>query len=265
MNSISGIPDSSRERKVEFLGGAAIDGAPVAFIVVLAAVVTALSFIPFSIVLGEGGSFPLSQGVWALVGWILGPIAGALADGIGTLIGIFVAPHTAGVPIVSIWGSVIAGFVAGSMVLGDHRRRTWWIPLIVLFVIEYLLYAGRGVVQNGVDIGPAITMTFINWSAFLLYVLPTRTLFARWIKSENVGLLAAGLFLGTWMVMGLSHLSQSVITYFMFNWPNELWVTLTPIIPFQHLIRCLTGAVIGTGVIAGLRATGLVKPKEAIY
>jgi hypothetical protein len=30
-------------------------------------------------------------------------------------------------------------------------------------------------------------------------------------------------------------------------------------------MRCLTGTVIGTGVIAGLRAIGLVKPTEAIY
>ena len=260
---MSDVP-TGREREVEFLGGAAVDGAPVAFIIVMAAVVTALSFIPFSIIIGEGGSFPLSQGVWALVGWLLGPVAGALANGIGSLIGVFVAPHTAGVPVVTVWGGVIAGFAAGAMVLGQ-KRSGWWLPLTALWVVFYLLFVGRGIVQNGVGIGPAITMSFINWSAILLWVLPTRTLFAKWINDTNLGKLVAGLFLGTWMVMGLSHLSQSVITYFMFNWPNELWVTLTPIIPVQHLTRCIAGAVIGTGVIVGLRAIGLVKPTEAIY
>lgn len=260
---LSGL-DTSKEREVGFLGGAAVDGAPVAFIIVLAAVITALSFIPFSIVLGEGGSFPLSQGVFALVGWILGPIAGALANGIGALIGVFVAPHTAGVPTVSVLGAIVAGFTAGAMVIGQ-KRKAWWIPLAVLYVIAFLLYVGRAMVQNDVGIGPGLGASFINWSAILLFILPTRTLFARWINSSNIGFVAAGLFLGTWMVMGLSHVAQSMITYFMFNWPEEVWVMLTPIIPFQHLVRCLAGAVIGTGVIAGLRAMGLVKPSEAIY
>jgi nitroreductase len=96
-------------------------------------------------------------------------------------------------------------------------------------------------------------------------MLPTRTLIARWINGKNVGLVAAGLFLGTWMIAGISHLSVTVILYFLFNWPEEVFVTLIPIIPFENLMRCLIGTVIGTGVIAGLRAIGLVKPAEAIY
>jgi hypothetical protein len=255
---------TGEEREVQFLGGAAIDGAPIAFVIVMAAVVTALAFIPFSVIIGEGGAFSMAQGIWPLVGWLLGPIAGAVADGIGTLVGVFVAPHTAGVAGVTVWGSIVGGFTAGVMVLGKERSR-WWLPLVALWIVEWLLFAGRGIVQNGVGVWPAITMTFINWSAILLWVLPTRTLFARWINSQNAGKLAAGLFIGTWMVMGLSHLSQSVITYFMFNWPNELWVTLTPIIPVQHLARCVIGTVVGTGVILGLRAIGLVKPKWGIY
>ncbi len=49
--------------------------------------------------------------------------------------------------------------VAGSMD-AKGRRRHWWIPLTVLFVIAYLLYAGRAVVQNGVGLWPAIGATF---------------------------------------------------------------------------------------------------------
>lgn len=49
---------------MEAVSSAAIDGAPIAYIVVLAAIVTTLSFIPFSIVLASGGSMPLSQAVF---------------------------------------------------------------------------------------------------------------------------------------------------------------------------------------------------------
>jgi hypothetical protein len=40
---------------------------------------------------------------------------------------------------------------------------------------------------------------------------------------------------------------------------------LIPLIPIEFLSRCAIGTVIGTGVIAGLRAIGLVKPTNAIY
>jgi hypothetical protein len=255
---------AGQERKVEFLGGAAIDGAPIAYIVVLAAVVLVLAFIPFSVILASGGSFPMSQGITPLVGWILGPIAGAIASGIGALVGIFLAPHTAGVPVVSILNAVFCSFAAGAMVIGG-KRKSWWIPLTVICVISWLLFAGRAMVQNGVSIYAAIAGSFIDWSAILLFALPTRTLFARWINDKSLGKTALGLFFGTWMIAGLGHVVSSMITYFMFNWPEEVWITLIPIIPFENLMRCLIGTVIGTGVIAGLRAIGLVKPTEAIY
>lgn len=256
---------AGEEREVRFLGGAAIDGAPIAYVVVLAAVVAVLSFIPFSVILAAGGSFPMSQGVYSLVGWVLGPIGGAIASGIGRLIGVFLAPHTAGpVPAASVWGAVIASLAAGSMVLGE-KRKGWWMPLSALLIIEFLLFTGRAIFLNGVGAGVALLNSFVDWSSIVLYILPTRTLLARWIHSQNTGLVTAGLFLGTWMIAGISHLSVTVILYFMFNWPEQVWVTLIPIIPMENLFRCLIGAVIGAGVIAGLRAIGLVKPTEAIY
>jgi hypothetical protein len=72
---------SGQEREVKNIGGAAIDGTPIAYIVVLAAVVTALAFIPFSVVMASGGSFPMNQGIFGLIGWIMGPIAGAITAG----------------------------------------------------------------------------------------------------------------------------------------------------------------------------------------
>ncbi len=255
---------SGEERKVKFLGSAAIDGAPVAYIVVLAAVVAALCFVPFSMILAVGGSFPMAQGIFPLVGWILGPVAGAVASGVGRAIGVFVAPHTAGVAVVSIWAAMLGSFSAGVMD-GQGKRKTWWLPLTVFFVLEWVLFAGRAVIQNGVGLWAAFAGSFIDWSGVVLFALPTRTLAARWLKSQNMGQVVAGLFLGTWMIAGVTHLSATVILYFMSNWPEDVWITLIPIIPMENLFRCLIGTVIGSGVIAGLRAIGIVKPTEATY
>jgi hypothetical protein len=261
---MSNSTPSGKERKVEFLGGASIDGAPVAYIVVLAAVVTALAFIPFSVVLASGGSFPMNQGLFGLIGWVLGPIAGAIASGIGALIGVFVAPHTAGVWPVTVYGAVVASFTAGCMVLSGPRKN-WWIGVTALAILSLAVFVGRAIFSNGITVQSAILGTIVDWSAILLLALPTRTLFAQWINSKNYGLVAIGLALGTWMSFGIAHVCQSAITYYMFNWPEEVWIMLTPIIPFEFLMRCAIGTVIGTGVIAGLRAIGLVKPPHAIY
>jgi predicted membrane protein len=114
------------EREVKFLGGTAIDGAPVAYIVVLAAVVVGLAFVPLSAVIGSGKSFPMSQAIYPLIGWILGPIAGATADAVGALIGILLAPHTTTVPAATLLGALLGGFAAGAMAIGSSRKN-WWI------------------------------------------------------------------------------------------------------------------------------------------
>jgi hypothetical protein len=257
------IPESGRERKVQFLGGANLDGAPVAFIIVLAAVVTALSFIPFSVVIGTGGSFPMSHAVLTLNSLILGPIAGLVADLIGVIIGIFVAPYTASVPVLSLITAVVAGFAGGTFVLGKPRSG-WWIPVAVLVAVDFVVYAAAAA-MNGNSLGIFIAETAINWTGFILYVLPTRGMIARWINSSKPVELAAGMFLSTWIVMGFAHLVASSVAYFMFGWPEATFVTLIPVVPVQHLARALGGMVIGSGVILGLRAIGLVKPKWAIY
>lgn len=252
------------ERKVTNHGGATIDGAPIAYVVVLAAICTALAFIPFSVIVTLGSSFPLSQAVFPLVGWILGPVAGAVASGIGALVGVFVAPHTAGVPVVRVIGAVFASLVAGSMGRQTHRR-WWWLPISAVGVLALALFAGRAVVQNGVRLWAAVAGSLIDWSALLLFALPSRKLIGHWIESPNLGLVAVGLGLGTWTAAGMAHLLQSAITYFMINYPEDIWITLIPVIPMEHLLRSVVGVVIGTGVIAGLRAIGLVKPREALY
>ena len=83
---------SGEQREIKSLGSASLDGTPLDYIVVMSAVVTVLAFIPFSITIGSGGIFPLSQGIFPLLGWVLGPVGGALASGIGTLMGLKTPP-----------------------------------------------------------------------------------------------------------------------------------------------------------------------------
>lgn len=249
------------EREIRYLGSATVGGAPVAYIVVLSTVVTTLAFIPFSVVLSSGGSMPMSQGVFPLMGWLLGPTAGAVTNVIGALVGTFLAPHTAGIPLITVGGAAVGGLAAGAM---GRRGGLRWV-LSGVFLLALAWFDGSAILKNGVGPRVALWGSLVDWSAILLFMLPTCRLATRWIGAPQLSRVAAGLFLGSWMVCGVTHVSQAAVTYYMFNWPEPVWIMLIPIIPIENLTRCLIGAVIGTGVISGLRAIGLLRPREAIY
>jgi hypothetical protein len=267
MADYSDVP-LGEEREVRQVGGVAIDGAPVAYVVTLAAVVTTLAFIPLSVVLG-GKSFPMSQAVYPLVGWILGPIAGPVASGIGALVGTIVAPHTTTIPGVTVVGAVVGSLTAGVMAAAVHPTRRarawWWLPLSIVLLLAYGLYMGWAIVRNGVEPYALLLGSFINWSALLLWLLPTRTLAAHWMRHGELQRVTAGVALGTWTAAGLSHMAAGMVMYFITNWPKEIWLGMAALAPLEHIVRTLVGTVIGVGVIAGLRAIGIVKPTWAGY
>ena len=251
------------ERRVEQIRGVEIDGAPIAYIIVWSAVLAVLSFVPIpvSAVLGIGGTFPMSQAVYALVGVILGPSAGALAAGIGRSIGIFTAPHTATAGLPSV--VIAAVWAAAGGILVEKKGRTWLLALVV-FALAYIGYVGRALTRD-VDLGLALQATITNLSGLILWTLPTRILARDWIAEKNSVRLAAGLALGCWIVNTCSHTFANALLYYINPWPANIWRILVPIIPAEQAFRVVVGTIIGVGVITGLRAIGLVKPDKAGY
>lgn len=252
------------ERTVTFIGGAAIGGAPVAYVIVFAAVVAVLSFIPFSIALSAGSSFPVAQGVYSLMGWLLGPWAGVVASGVGSLVGVLLAPHTAGVPWITVGGAAFGALCAGAIAPGKARRPLA-LALVAVIVVMVTVFTHHAVVVNGVRPLVFFTGYLTHFAAIALFVLPTRTWMGRLIVSADLKRVAVGLFLGTWTAASLMMFGESMVSYLLFNWPGELFVLFAGIVPVEHTARSVVGAVIGTGVISGLRAMALVKPREATY
>jgi hypothetical protein len=252
------------EREVRFLGSADIDGAPISYVIVLSTVITVFSFIPFSVALAAGNGFPMSQGLYPLMGWLLGPWAGAVAVGAGSLVGIFLAPHTAGIPWISVGGAITGPLFASALAPGLWRRALWLV-LIALVAIEVGLFYHRAIVLNGISPSLFLESYTSEMVGIALFILPTRSWIARLIGSADIKRLALGLFLGTWCCTALTMMGESIAAYTLINWPKEVFVMFIPIIPLETCTRSAIGAVIGTGVIAGLRTMALVKPPNAIY
>jgi hypothetical protein len=227
----------------------------------LAAVVAGLSLIPFSIVLGTGGgSFPLSEALFALVGIILGPGAGAVTVLVGRLIGIGLAPYTAGSGVLSACCAVMGPVAAGTMCQPGGR---WIVPWIVC-TLCYIAYIGRALTLD-VTIHLALITTAANWLALLLWVSPLRGLAVRWLRSPVGPRMVVGLALITYIATNAGNVVNAAIEYFRIGWPAQVWFVLAPLIPLERLGLTFVGTVIGVGVIRGLRQVSLVKAEEAGY
>jgi hypothetical protein len=141
----------------------------------LAAVVAGLSLIPFSIVVGTGGgTFPLSEALFALVGVVLGPSAGAVTVLVGRLIGVGFAPHTAGSGVLSACCAVIGPIASGTMCRPGKR----WIAPWIFCTLCYAAYVGRALTLD-VSLRLALVTTAANWLALLLWISPLLLLTLR--------------------------------------------------------------------------------------
>src|SRR5215510_14417187 len=251
------IPTGPR-REVHIHARATIAGAPVAYVAMLAAVVAGLSLVPFSIVLGSGGgTFPLSEALFALVGVVLGPGAGAVAVFVGRLIGVGLAPHTAGSGVLSACCAAIGPIVSGTICQPGKR----WVAPWVFCTLCYVTYIGRALTLD-VTLRLALTTTATNWLALLLWVSPLRSLAVRWLRGPRS---IAGLALITFIATTAVNTVNATIEYFRVGWPAEVWVILAPLIPLERLGLTAVGTFIGVGVIRGLRQVNLVKASEAGY
>lgn len=251
------------ERTVKLLDSASVGGAPIAYVVVLAAVVAVLSFIPFSVALSAGSSFPMAQGVYPLMGWLLGPAGGAAASGLGAPVGIFLAPHTAGIPWLTVGGAALSALVAACLVA--RGRGTLALALLLLLAAEAVLFYRHATGANGVRPAVFLLAYLAHFAALALFLLPTRRWIGRLVESPDLRRVWIGLFLGTWCATGLMMFTESFVSYYLLNWPGPLFVMFIGVVPLEQAARSGIGAVIGTGVIAGLRSISLLKPPGARY
>jgi hypothetical protein len=251
------IPTGPR-REVRTHSRAVIAGAPVAYVAMLAAVIAGLSLIPFSVILGAGGgTFPLSEALFALVGIVLGPGAGAVTVLVGRLIGIGLAPYTAGSGVLSACCAVIGPIAAGTICQPGSR----WVGPWVICTLCYAVYIGRALTLD-VSLRLALVTTAANWLALLLWVSPLRGRAAHWLRGPR---LVAGLALITYIATNAVNIVNATVEYFRVGWPAQVWVVLAPLIPLERLGLTVVGAFIGVGVIRGLRQVSLVKAENAGY
>ena len=147
----------------------------------------------------------------------------------------------------------------------SEKRRFLWVPVFLWGLASLAFYMGRARYVVGISPRTIILGSLVDWSSLLLFLSPLRPQVGRWLRSEHLNRVALGLGLGTYIAFGFAHACVCAVGYYLFNWAEEVWLVLIPLIPLEFAARSAVGAVIGVGVISGLRAIGLLKPGYATY
>lgn len=248
-------------REIKAGGGAAIGGAPVAYVAIMAAIVAALAFVPASVVIGgAGGGWPLHDAIHPLVGLLLGPVAGPIASAAGVLIGNAIAPYTSLGPWSFLLGAMSA-FAVGMVTRPSKTAWVWpWAITLVLHVVYYF-QAINFQISPGLWFSNAFTVTL----GLILIAIPAiRNWSVRTLREEAVGwrmgvALYIPFFFGS--VAGIQALW---VPNFATNpWPADVWPVLVPIILLERGVFTLIGTLVAMGVISGLRRSSFVKPSMA--
>ena len=107
-----------------------------AIIAVWAAIIAVASLLPAFPVIGTGATFNIGNSLVPLAGIFFGPLAGAVAAGVGGFIGQLIAPHTVLFgPLqftISMFGAAMAGFA---------MQRKWQYPALLILVLGLVWYA----------------------------------------------------------------------------------------------------------------------------
>jgi len=266
-----GAPDAAANRQtrgrreIRGGGGVTIGGAPVSYVAILAAIVAALAFVPASVVIGgTGAGWPLHDAIHPLIGLLLGPIAGPIASGVGILVGMVIAPYTSLGPFGFLIG-VGSAFAVGMVT--RYGKWQWAAPVAITaaLLVVYFFQA----INTGISPGVWLANTWtVIVGALLVSIPPVRLWFIRTIRDENAGWLPliVALYIPFFMGSVTGIMFNWVPAYAVNPWPPEVWQTvLPPVIALERTVFPLIGALVGTGVLAGLRRTSFVKPRMGTY
>lgn len=238
----------------------AIAGIPVAFLAIWAAVYAVASILP-AVPLVGGGTFGGQEFILTLAGMLFGPIAGAIAAGIGGLLASFVGPATAYFGLATFYPHAIGALAAGLLVVNTRNSR---ITALVIFVIGLLAWP---LLPMFSAIGAFVYAAGAYWPMYLTGLLGIWA--SPWavnkIREMKPWPTALGVGVISWTAYMVNHVYLSLGWSFLFPQGPESWVFAfwSGIVPGQRILLTLVSATVGSAVIIGLHRAGVRFPAKS--
>ena len=229
----------------------------IALLVVFTALYIVFRFIPYSVLIGGGGSLSLSDFLAPIFGIILGPYLG----GLSVIFGNFVA-FGLGRPPIFLGLDFLPDLVATMSVGFLVRRR--WTPVVLLNAALLIVFFLNPLTSFFVTIpGTTITIPFawMHIVAFAVLLSPLGLKASQWVTNpKQTKQIAIGLtvlaFIGTMM----QHLTGNILYEVVYGqignppiipasaWPAE-WALVVLAYPVERLVLIIAAVLVGTPLI----------------
>lgn len=217
----------------------------VALTSIFAALYVALGYIPLFYIFGSYGQYMTAALIFApITGIVLGPVGGGLATAIGGIIGMML---TGNMPM-GIFSFLPGTF--GALCVGLTYRGRWYASAVI-FAFFIVAFAALP------SIGAAKYYVWLHAFALLLLVSPASTLAVEYTKSLDPQKLVFGVSILAFIGVLVDHIVGSFLYQLLYPLPESVWATFAFVYPLERLLVTIVAAIIGVGIIKGVKASGL--------
>lgn len=216
----------------------------VTFVAIFAGLYAVLGYIPLFYILGTYGQYMSANLIIVpIIGIVLGPVGGTLAAAIGGVIGMIV---TGNMPL-SVFSFLPGTFHALCIGLTFRGKRYASATIFAVFILAFTLLPSIGAVKYFV---------WLHVFALLLLLSAAPTLAVKYVKGTSYQKLLVGVGILAFIGVLIQHIVGSFIFQLLTVSDEHLWATLAFFYPIERLLATIVVAIIGAGVVRGVKASG---------
>jgi len=219
--------------------------AEIALISIFAALYVVTGSMPLFYIFGAYGQFMTAALLIApIIGIALGPVGGTLAITIGGIAGM------------SLTGNMPMGifsFLPGTfnaLCIGLAFRGKWYVSAAI-FAVFIVAFASLP------SIGAAKYYVWFDAFGLLILLSPASTLAVEYAKSTDPQKIVLGVGILAFIGVLIDHIVGSLVFQLLTPLPQSIWETVAFIYPIERVLVTIVATIIGTGIIRGVRASGL--------
>lgn len=252
--------NSARAVKPTRFGPGAINGIPVAYLAIWAAIYAVAAVLPAIPLIG-GGTFGAQEFILVVAGMIFGPVGGLAAGVIGGLIASLIAPATAYFGLGTFVSPAIGALAAGLLM-----KNTLWSRALVLLIFA-VMFVAWPLFPLTSAIGSYVYAHWALWPLDLTAVvgIVVSPWAVKWIKTYELKRVTAGVAIIGWTAYMVNHLAISLGYSFLYPEGPQQWVFswTSGAVPIQRISLTIGATIVGTALIIGLHRAGIRFPAES--
>jgi hypothetical protein len=233
----------------------------IALLTIFTALYIVLRFIPYSILIGGGGTLNFSDFLAPIIGIVLGPYLGGLSVVIGNFssIGMGKPMFFNGLDFVPDLMAVLAtGFLM-------QQRRSRWAIVVAINAALLALFLVNPLTSVFVF---SVPYAWLHIIAFAVLLSPISWFAAKWVSNLHFGKVAAGIAVLTFIGVMMQSLAGNILyevllgqVFHVFT-PADFavtWQAVFFVYPVERVFLIISAVIIGTPIIVAISKNRLIK------